>query len=130
MSNLLVFSCLFNQIGIKKESEKFELSRLRSRFCFFGTMKHLDIGELFISDAHDGYMTIVWQVVFNSLRVNLGILHAGTMADIHRELEHAESVFLEMFAEFCIFALVPNGLRWQIKKHQDPHDAIFTKPIH
>ena len=66
-------------------------------------IKQFYVTELLVGDTHDANFSELWQYGFYSFPMNLGILHAGTMADVDGELEHRESILNETFAKVGVF---------------------------
>lgn len=56
-------------------------------------VKKFNIAELFVGDTHKTDIAILRQKRFDTLFMNLGILHTGAMTDIDGKLKHRESVF-------------------------------------
>ena len=109
-----------------EQSKQFQLHWLRVYLGNLGTMKHHNVLKLLVGNAHDSNMAKLWHEVLYTLHMNIGIRHACTMPNVDGELEHGETVHLQLFAKQGIGTLVLLCIRRQIKKHQHPHNPVFT----
>ena len=74
-------------------------------------------------------MTELWQKRTYAFHVDIGILHAGAMAQIDGKLKHSEAVLLQLLAEGGIRFPLLLGLGGKVEEHKNPHDAVFAKPF-
>ena len=113
-----------------KNQKKFKLLS-RCIWCHrFCSIKHADVSKLLVGDAHYGHMPELWKKRLDTLYMNLSIFHACTMPYVDGHLEHGESIALQILTKQGIFFLILLRFGRQIEKHQNPHNAIFTKPVH
>ena len=90
-------------------------------------MENLYLPELFVRDAHDPYVTRLRQKRLHPLDMHVRVLATGAMTHVDRKLEHRETVFQDFLPEIGVgFALLLR-LGRQIKKHQNPHNPVFTE---
>lgn len=91
------------------------------------TIKKFNITKLLVGDTEDADIAVVWEEGLNSLDVDGGILHAGTMTHVDGKLEHRKTVFLNVLAKQSVGFDVFFRLCGQIKKNKYPHDMVFVK---
>lgn len=98
-------------------SEQFKLLPWGIWRNWFLTIKQLNGPELLVCYAQHPNMTELWQKRFYAPYVHLGVLHAGTMADVNGELEHGETIALQVLAKKGISLLVALCLRRQVEEN-------------
>ncbi len=99
------------------------------RLYRFLAIKQLYGAELLVGDTKYTYMSVLGKERLNTLDMHLGILHAGTMTDINRELEHRETVALQVLAEQGIGLLVPLCLGRKVEENKYPHNPVFAETV-
>jgi hypothetical protein len=72
-------------------------------------------------------MTLPRQYLFHPLNMHIGVLPAAAMPQINTKLEHLETISHNLLSEFGIYFPVLFSLGWQIKKYQNPHNAVCVK---
>ena len=74
-------------------------------------------------------MAELWQKRANPLHVDISIFHAGAMAQVDRELEHCETILLQLLAKRGIRLPLFLGLGGKVEEHKNPHDAVLAEPF-
>ena len=74
-------------------------------------------------------MAELWQEGADPFHVDIGIFHAGTMAQIDGELEHGEAILLQLLAEGGIRLPLLLGLGGKVEEDKNPHDAELAEPF-
>ncbi len=90
----------------------------------------LDLRKLFVGDSKASNLSVFWQAGLYTFKVYVGILTAGAMTHIYRELEHRESVADKLLAEVGSSLALFLGVGRQVEEHKKPHDAVFAETVH
>ena len=117
-------------MGLFPILEKFQLLSWSVGGDLFLLEEKFYLGELFVGDGEKPHLPIVGQCRLYALQVYGGILAACAVADIDGELEHGESVRKKVFAEIGCSLTLLLGFGGEVKKHEQPHDAVFAEAIH
>lgn len=112
-----------------KKSEQLELLPWSVWLNWLLAVKQLDGTKLLVRYAKHADIAILRKKRFYALYMHLGIFYAGAMADVNRELEHRETVTLQILAEKSISLLVPLCFCREVKENKYPHNPVFAETI-
>ena len=74
-------------------------------------------------------MAELWQEGADPFHVDISVFHAGAMAQVDGELEHGETIFLQLLTEGGIRLPLLLGLGGKVEEHKNPHDAVLAEPF-
>ena len=112
------------------DSKQLQLLAGRVNRLRLAIAENLHLAKLLVGDTHDANVAKLRHERLHSLDVYFRVFPAWAMPQIDGKLEHCEAVGHNALAEIGVGLSLLLRLRWQIKKHQYPHNAIFTETVH
>ena len=119
-------SRIFASIRLKKQ---FQLLLRRLHLFLLFPDKKFNFPELFVGNAENSNLPKFGQKRFHPPDMHIRVLLAGAMPHINGELEHSEPVLHQLLSEIRRGLPLLFGLCRQIKKHENPHNLVFTEPF-
>ena len=121
-----------NEVLLLNNNKKSEQLELLPRGVWLNRLlavKQLDGAKLLVGYAKHADMAILRKKRFYALYMYLGVFHACAVADVNRELEHRETVALQVLAEKSIGLLVPLCFGREVEENKYPHNPVFAETV-
>lgn len=115
---------------IFSDSKQLQLLARRIHRLRFAIAKNLHIAKLFVRDTQNTDVAIFRHKRFNPFDMHFSVLIAWTMSQINGKLEHCETISHDALAKSGVGLTLFLRLCRQIKKHQHPHNPVFTETVH
>ena len=92
--------------------------------------ENLHLAKLLVGDAQYPNITKLSHKRLHPPDMHISIFATRTVPKIDGKLKHGKPVGHDAFAEQRIRFSFLLCIRWQVEKHKDPHDSVFTEAIH
>ncbi len=112
------------------DSKQLQLLARRIHRLRLTVAENLHFAKLFVGDTQNADVAKLGHERLHPLDMHFGVLIARTMPQINRKLKHREAVGHDALAKSGVCLALLLRLRRQIKKHQHPHNPIFTETVH